>query len=113
MFIFVLAVSFAYAQNKMEQRLNKKTNLIEAKYYHDNGLVSQEGTFNLEGKLHGEWTSFDENGSKIAMGTYSNGLKSGTWYFWSGDKMKEVEYNDNSIASVDGVKNSKTLVVKD
>ena len=110
--VLVFVASFAYCQNRMDQSLNKETNLIEATYYHDNGMISQQGTFNLDGKLHGEWVSYDEAGQKIALGSYNNGSKIGKWYFWSGDVMKEVEYADNAIASVDGVKKSKGLVDK-
>lgn len=114
--IAILAVVFTfssiYGQDKMEQKLNKETNLIEATYFHDNGLIAQQGTFNLDGKLHGEWVSFDDKGNKIALGSYVNGQKTGKWIFWSGDSMKEVEYSDNAIASVDGVKKSKGLVDK-
>ena len=108
----VFATSVAFGQSKKDQKLNKETNLIEVTYYHDNGIISQEGTFNLDGKLHGEWTSYDDQGHKIALGSYENGMKTGTWYFWSGDSKKEVEYSKNAIASVDGVKKSKGLVDK-
>lgn len=110
--VIVFTASFAYGQNRMDQKLNKESNLIEATYYHDNGLISQKGTFNLDGKLHGEWVSYDNNGDKIALGSYDNGLKTGKWYFWSGDSKKEVEYSNNAIASVNGVKKSKGLVDK-
>ncbi len=108
----VFAFSLVHGQDRMVQKLNKDTNLIEATYYHDNGLIAQEGTFNLDGKLHGEWTSYDANGEKIALGSYENGLKTGKWIFWSGDEEKEVEYDNNTIASVDGVEKSKGLVDK-
>jgi len=98
-----------YSQKAKEQKLNKETNLIEVKEYHDNGLVSQEGTFNLEGQLHGEWISYNDQGTKIAVGSYENGQRTGKWYFWSGDSMKEVEYSKNAIASIDGVKKKTRL----
>lgn len=101
--VFLTTVTLAQKkENKIG--LNEETNLIEAVYFHENGNVSQIGTFNLEGKLHGEWISFNEKGKKISKGSYLNGRKTGKWAFWSGDKMKEVKYNDNSIARVDGVK---------
>lgn len=100
----------AFAQNDKELKLNKETNLIEATYYHANGEISQKGTFNLEKKLHGEWISYNEEGDKISIGNYTNGLKTGKWVFWSGDDKKEVEYNNNAIASVDGIKNEAPVV---
>ena len=94
---------FGMAQDK-DLKVNEETNLIEVVYYHDNGEISQKGTFNLERKLHGQWLSFNEKGEKIAMGSYENGLKTGKWYFWSVDSIKEVEYKDNAIASVNSKK---------
>ena len=99
-----------FSQKEKELKLNPETNLIEATYYHANGEVSQEGTFNLEKKLHGQWKSFNEEGYKISIGNYSNGLKTGKWVFWSGDDKKEVEYSDNAIASVDGIKKEVPVV---
>ncbi|MBT8186017.1 MAG: nicotinic acid mononucleotide adenyltransferase [Eudoraea sp.] len=102
--VLVLAVclmtSIAFGQKEKEVKLNKETQLVEATYYHDNGAVSQEGTFSLEGKLHGEWVSFDEEGVKISEGSYVNGIKNGKWYFWNDGIRKEVEFKDNAIASV-------------
>ncbi len=114
-FILFLAIfsftSLAFGQQKKELQYNKETNLIEAIYYHENGQVSQSGTFNLDRKLHGEWISFNDEGHKIASGNYLNGKKSGKWLFWSGSEVKEVAYEDNAIASVNGM-NAETSVVR-
>lgn len=99
-----------YGQERVERVFNKETNLIEATYYAENGQISQEGTFNTDGKLHGQWTSYNEDGEKIAVGSYENGAKTGTWYFWADDTLKEVEFSDNQIASVQEIKNSSGIV---
>ncbi|HMB61877.1 MAG TPA: hypothetical protein VKN36_02315 [Eudoraea sp.] len=103
-FILLLALclltSLTYGQKEKEVKLNKETNLVEATYYHDNGMVSQEGTFNLEGKLHGAWVSYSDSGEKISEGSYTNGAKTGKWFFWADGMVKEVEFTNNSIASV-------------
>lgn len=107
----VLVCVFAgYAQQEKKLVLNEETNLIEATFYHDNGMISQKGTFNLDRKLHGQWTSYDEKGQKVALGTYINGVKSGKWLFWEGDKQTEVEYRDNLIATIDGVEKNSGVV---
>ena len=100
--LFTLTVfsTAAYAQKEKELKLNKETNLIEATYYHDNGEVSQEGTFNLDRKLHGQWVSYDSEGEKISIGSYNNGVKTGKWVFWNEGVVKEVTFNDNVVASV-------------
>ena len=106
--LFISAASFA--QTQPDLKLNQETNLIEATYYHDNGTVSQEGTFNMNKELHGKWVSFNDSGEKISVGNYVNGLKTGNWTFWSGNDMKEVEYSNNAIASVDGIKKEAPVV---
>jgi len=108
--IILLVSGITFAQNKKKLGLNEETKLIEATYFHENGNVSQTGTFNLDGKLHGEWISFSEEGEKISKGSYVNGRKVGKWIFWSGDNMKEVRYKVDGIASVDGKK--KAALVK-
>lgn len=112
--ILILAILFistaSFAQAEPEMKLNKETDLIEATYFHDNGEISQKGTFNLEKKLHGEWISYNEDGAEISIGNYTNGLKTGKWVFISGDDKKEVEYSNNAIASVDGIKKEAPVV---
>jgi antitoxin component YwqK of YwqJK toxin-antitoxin module len=98
--LVILSVSFTYAQDKKETKLDKKGDLTLATYYHDNGEVQQTGTFNINGKLQGEWTSFNTQGNKVALGTYDNGKKVGKWFFWDGDSLKEVDYIDSKIVSV-------------
>ena len=107
--VVVLMAAFAYGQKDKDLVMNEDTGLIEAVYYHDNGVVSQKGTFNLDRKLHGEWISYNEQGDKIAQGSYEKGLRIGTWTFWQEGTMKKVEYNNNAVASVDG-KKSNALV---
>lgn len=108
--IALLTATLGYSQGKVEKKFNKETNLVEATYFHDNGMVSQEGTFNIKGKLHGEWASYNREGQKISMGTYVNGVRTGTWYFWANDTLKEVEFSDNQIASVTEQKNTSGIV---
>lgn len=108
----VLTTAIGYSQKEKEIKLNKETNLIEATYYHDNGKISQQGTFDLAGKLHGEWVSFNEEGQKVSMGSYENGVKTGKWFFWDNDVMKEVEFNNNAIASVINKESTKRVANK-
>ncbi len=114
--IILLALTFitvfVYGQDKKIQKFNEETNLIEVTDFHANGIISQEGTFNLNGQLHGEWISYNTLGNKISQGSYENGVKSGKWIFWSKDTMKEVEYSGNEIASINGIKSSKGLASK-
>lgn len=106
----LLLVFTGYAQQSKKLVLNEEINLIEATYYHDNGVISQRGTFNLDRKLHGQWISYDEEGQKVALGTYINGIKTGKWLFWEGDKLTEVEYKNNLIASIDSIEKNSGVV---
>jgi antitoxin component YwqK of YwqJK toxin-antitoxin module len=98
--VMLIAPVVMLAQQERGVKLLEDKNLIEVVYHHENGLVSQKGTYNLQGKLHGVWESFAEDGSKVASGTYENGKKNGKWFFWNNQTLKEVDYNNNSIASV-------------
>ncbi|MCF4100313.1 nicotinic acid mononucleotide adenyltransferase [Gillisia sp. M10.2A] len=87
----------------------KQGELIKGTFYYEDGSIRQEGTYK-DGKLHGEWISYDANGKKIALAQYEEGNKTGKWFFWSADKLTEVDYNDNQIADVTSYTNTSTLV---
>tara|TARA_R110002167_G_scaffold108803_14_gene277747 strand:+ start:2965 stop:3378 length:414 start_codon:yes stop_codon:yes gene_type:complete len=109
--LFFVMVSFA--QQEKELKHNKETNLVEATYYHDNGVISQKGTFDLAGKLHGEWTSYDQSGEKLSAGTYNKGVRTGKWFFWTEGNLKEVAFSDNMIASVIDKERKSSVVTKE
>jgi antitoxin component YwqK of YwqJK toxin-antitoxin module len=99
MMIAVLVVSsVTFAQNS-EPKLEEVNGIVKATYYHENGQVQQEGFF-ADGKLEGKWVSFDQNGVKIAIAEYSNGVKVGNWFFWNNDGLSEVDYSKDNILSV-------------
>ena len=110
--LFALLISMvSFSQQERELKLNKKTSLIEVVYYHDNGVISQTGTYTLDGKLQGEWLSFDAEGNKSVAANYDNGKKVGKWFYWTDKTLKEVDYTNNAIVSVnDWKKDSKTSV---
>lgn len=96
---FLIAV-VTFAQDKRDLKLNKDTNLIEVVYYHDNGVVSQTGAYTVDGKLQGEWLSYNAQGKKQVSANYDNGKKVGKWLIWKDATLKEVDYNNNAITSV-------------
>ncbi|MEM6720967.1 MAG: nicotinic acid mononucleotide adenyltransferase [Bacteroidota bacterium] len=112
LFIAVLLVSgaTAFAQSNEKPTLEKQGDLIKATYYHDNGVVAQTGYFNLDGKLQGEWKSFDANGKKTAIGNYDKGQKVGKWFFWNENRLSEVDYTASKITSVNEWKHTTTVV---
>ncbi len=108
--VIVLITSVAVAQNK-NNTFFLEGDVIVATLYHDNGMVAQTGYYTKENKLTGEWVSFDQNGNKTAVAQYNNGQKVGTWYFFTGENIKEVNYMDSRISKVVTWKSSDTQVV--
>ena len=108
--LFISMVSFAQQERKLE--LNKDTNLIDVTYYHDNGMVSQTGAYTLDGKLHGEWLSYDTEGKKSISANYDNGKKVGKWFYWNNTTLKEVDYTNNAISSITEWDNKTSVAIR-
>ena len=112
-FIAFLITAVSFAQQERELKLNKDTNLIEVTYFHDNGVASQTGAYTLDGNLQGEWLSFDAKGDKIISANYDNGKKVGKWFYWTDKTLKEVDYSNNAIASVNEWTNKSNVAVRE
>ena len=108
-FILMMTFTFGAVAQEVEPTFEKEGNKVKATYFHANGEVSQQGYFMNE-KLDGEWKMFNEKGDKIAMGNYTRGAKTGTWMFWEGDSVKEVNFSNNRIAAVTDSKRSGSVV---
>ena len=108
--LVMLSVGFSYAQKERSLKFNNENNLIEVVYYHDNGKISQTGSYTVEGKLQGDWLSYGEDGNKLISGNYNNGVKVGKWFYWSGNNLKEVDYSNNAIVKVNDWKNTKSAI---
>lgn len=111
--LVALAILFSATLTAQDVKptFEKQGNLIKGTFFHDNGEIRQQGFYNKEGKLHGEWKSYNISGKKIAMGRYNNGVKTGKWFFWAADKLSEVNYSDNQIAEVTTWSNKDNVVV--
>ncbi len=88
-----------FAQEKANVEYVKQGDLVKGVFFYDNGVIQQEGTYK-NGKLHGQWVSYDRDGKKNAVAFYHKGDKTGKWFFWRQDKLIEVDYTRNDIASV-------------
>ncbi len=97
-------------ENDIEKVFKQKGDLIEATFY-ENGQVAQKG-FYKDKELHGEWVAYDQNGNKKAIGKYSEGLKTGKWFFWNEEELSEVDFENNRIASVHKWKGDEGVVSK-
>lgn len=98
-------------ETNTKKELKKKGDLIEATFFYESGQVAQKG-FYKDGKLHGEWIAYDQNGNKKTIGKYVEGLKTGKWFFWDGEVLSEVDFQDNRISSVNKWRSENDLVIK-
>jgi antitoxin component YwqK of YwqJK toxin-antitoxin module len=90
----------SFSQEMQDRDLVIEDYVITATLYHDNGTISQQGTYDLEGKPHGVWSSYDQSGNLTSTGLYKNGVKTGTWYVYNQSSLQEITYKDNRIAEV-------------
>ena len=104
----LLVSSLSFAQ-EVKPKLEVVNEMVKATYYYDNGQVKQEGYY-LDGKLHGKWMAYNEDGSKQSIGENNKGTKTGKWFFWSDASLSEVDFSDSRIAEVK--KWSKDVLVK-
>lgn len=111
MLIVAILFSGVAMSQEMKPTFEKEGQAIKGTFYHENGVISQQGFYNQKGKLHGDWKAYDKTGRKIAMGQYTNGVKTGKWFFWNADKLSEVNYSNNDIASVTTWSNKSDVVV--
>ncbi|MFS4466451.1 toxin-antitoxin system YwqK family antitoxin [Maribacter sp. 2210JD10-5] len=109
LFLAAFLVSIAMSAQAVKPKFEKEGDKVKATYFHANGEVSQQGYF-LNEKLTGEWTMYNTQGEKIAMGNYVEGVKTGKWLFWEGETIKEVDFNNNRIAAVVDAKTKESLV---
>ena len=93
-----LASAIGFAQ-KIEPKHEIVNGLVKSTYFHDNGQIAQVG-FYKNGKVHGQWTSFDTIGTKTSLGNFENGAKVGKWFFWTNKNLSEVDYTDSRITAV-------------
>lgn len=97
--IFAFLICTTVAAQDVKPLFEQDGELIKGTFYYEDGSISQKGTYK-DGKLHGNWISYDTSGKKTAMANYQEGEKAGEWFFWSDDKLTEVDYNQNMIAEV-------------
>lgn len=106
MVMFAFGLSIAFAQPPKTER-TKTDKMERVMMFHENGAVAQTG-FLKGNKLEGVWKSFDAQGNKKAVGHYEQGVKTGKWFFWTGDQLVEVDYDKNQIENVIYWNNDRT-----
>ena len=86
---FLLSLTIA-AQEMPKRENTKNGSIVQATVFHENGSVAQRGAYNLNNELHGAWVSYDEKGALVAQGTYTEGKRTGTWFFYNDEEIKQV-----------------------
>ena len=96
---------------KIKPKYEKVGDLVKVTSFHDNGELKEEG-FYKNNKLTGVWKLYDNQGNKIALANYEQGKKVGKWFFWTKEGLKEVNYDENTIVSVQSWKEDNSVAVK-
>lgn len=107
--IFGLFTLIATGQKKNNIKKVSKGGLTEVTIYYNNGEVMQHGSYDAEGKLHGQWESYNEDGSKKCIAFYNNNVKTGTWIYWTKGEVNKVTYNKNKIVSIEKMSEAERI----
>lgn len=112
--ILILACGLLFAVTQAQEIkpvYEKDGDMIKVTHFYDNGNIKEQGFY--KGKLlHGTWNKFDVKGNKTVMAHYSKGKKVGKWFIWTKDELKEINYENNTIASVQSWKENTKIAVK-
>lgn len=108
--LIVFFITTIGLSQEKETVFEKVGDLVKATYYYENGNIKVQGFFKNK-KLTGEWTRFDREGNKTQIGHYKEGKKVGKWFVWSGDALKEINYDNNVIVSVHDWRSESKLAV--
>lgn len=106
----IFTMTSIYAQDK-QPTYEVAGDMVKATYYYENGSIKEQGFFK-DKKLEGVWTRFDKKGNKTVIAHYKAGKKVGKWFMWSGKTLKEINYANNAIVSVNSWKQDSRLAVK-
>jgi antitoxin component YwqK of YwqJK toxin-antitoxin module len=108
--IAIFSITFIGFSQENKPTYKAEGDLVKATYYHEDGSVSVEGFFK-DKKLAGEWIRFDKKGNKIQVANYKAGKKVGKWFFWDKDALKEINYDNNAIVSVNILKSKSRVAI--
>ncbi|CAM1359257.1 Nicotinic acid mononucleotide adenyltransferase [Tenacibaculum xiamenense] len=111
--IIVLAcmLCFVAVQAQVEPKYEKAGDLVKATYFYKDGTVKEQGFFKNK-KLEGTWITFDKKGNKTAIAHYTNGKKTGKWFMWHKEGLREIDYKDHTIASVQTWREETKIAIK-
>jgi len=88
--IALMALTFfsCNQSEKPDEKTIGEKEIVDVVTYHENGVIEKKG-LSIDGKRHGTWESFYQNGYKWSLVNYRNGLKWGeTMTFYPNGMMK-------------------------
>ncbi len=106
--LFVGSLIFAQENNPLFEKDGDK---VKVTYFYKNGNIKQQG-FYKDKLLTGTWATYDENGNKKVVAQYKEGKKVGKWLIWNNGELKEVNYEQNTVASVQTRKEDTNIAIK-
>ena len=108
--IAIFSICFVGSAQDIQPTYKAEGDLVKATYYYEDGSVRVEGFFK-DKKLTGQWTQFDEKGNKIQIANYKDGQKVGKWFVWGKDALKEINYDNNAIVSINTWKSESKVAL--
>ena len=105
----VVGISIQAQGKKPEYK--KTGDVFKFTSFYEDGSINEVGFYKNK-KLTGVWKKYDALGNKMALANYEEGKKVGKWFFWTKDGLKEVNYENNTIVSVQSWKEGNTLAIK-
>ena len=101
LFLVFSCTTFIYSQEGENRKVVPVGEMFEVTIYYDNGNIMQHGFLSKDLQLHASWESYYDDGRKKCYATYNEGIKVGIWYYWYDNKITKVEYENNSVISVE------------
>lgn len=104
----LLSYSIMGQEASPKKELKKNGKSYDYILYHDNGTIAQRGSL-INQKLEGIWVRFSPEGKKISQGMFTNGKKTGKWFFWNKQGLIEADFEDNKLVKAVSWNEGQTL----
>ena len=110
-FIAVLLMMVSVKAQEVSPLYENVDGMVKVTNFYQDGNVKEEGFYKNK-VITGTWITYDKFGNKTAVANYKNGKKVGKWFLSTQEGLKEVDYKNNTIASVQSWTGSMNVAVK-
>ncbi|GEM_PF-1006968 len=106
---FLLNLQASYAQVELAKTIDENGQLtaiwfqmgpeeVQVIRFYPSGQLQEVGNW-YQGRLHGSWAMWAENGHKVGEAYYRNGHKTGCWKLWSpaGEWQYDLWYDQDQL----------------